>query len=68
MTVGKVATHLYLTLIVKELKTSVEQSRLVTTLYLIKQSISLFSVVFEGEACDVTQQRLVILVCGRRSG
>jgi hypothetical protein len=34
--VGKVAAHLCLTLIVKELKVSVEQGRMVTTLNLIK--------------------------------
>ena len=34
--VGKVATHLCLIVIVKELKISVEQSRVVTTLYIIK--------------------------------
>jgi hypothetical protein len=34
--VGKIATHLYLTLIAKELKISVEQSRVVTTLNIIK--------------------------------
>ena len=36
VTVGKVAAHLCLTLIVKELKISVEQGRVVTTLYRIK--------------------------------
>jgi hypothetical protein len=34
--VGKVATHLYLTLIVKKLKISVERGRVVTTLNVIK--------------------------------
>ena len=34
--VGKVAAHLCLTLIVKELKISVEQGRVVTTLNMIK--------------------------------
>ena len=34
--VGKVATHLCLTLIIKELKISVEQGRVVTTLNIIK--------------------------------
>ena len=37
MVVGKVAAHLCLTLINEELKFSVEQSRVVTTLNLIKQ-------------------------------
>ena len=36
MAVGKVATHLCLTLIIKELKISVEQDRVVTTLNMIK--------------------------------
>ena len=35
--VGKVAAHLCLTLIVKELKISVEQGRVVTTLNIIKR-------------------------------
>ena len=35
MVVGKVAAHLCLTLIIKELKFSVEQSRVVTTLKII---------------------------------
>jgi hypothetical protein len=34
--VGKVATHLCVTLIIKELRISVEQSRVVTTLNIIK--------------------------------
>ena len=34
--VGKVAAHLYLTLIIKELKISVEQDRVVTTLNTMK--------------------------------
>jgi hypothetical protein len=34
--VGKVATHLRLTLIIKELKISVDQDRVVTTLNIIK--------------------------------
>ena len=34
--VGKVAAHLCLTLIIKELKISVEQDRVVTTLNIIK--------------------------------
>ena len=34
--IGKVATHLCLTLIVKELKISVEHDRVVTTLNIIK--------------------------------
>ena len=34
--IGKVATHVYLTLIVKELKISVEHGRVVTTLNIIK--------------------------------
>ena len=38
--VGKVATHSCLTLIVKELKISVEQGRVVTTLNIIKHEIS----------------------------
>ena len=42
MVVGKVAVHLCLTLIIKELKFSVEQSRVVTTLILIKHYISYF--------------------------
>ena len=36
MVVGKVVAHLCLTLIIKELRFSVEQSRVVTTLNLIK--------------------------------
>ena len=36
MVVGKVAAHSCLTLIIKDLKFSVEQSRVVTTLSLIK--------------------------------
>ena len=35
MVVGKVVAHLFLTLIMKNLKLSVEQSRVVTTLNLI---------------------------------
>ena len=35
MAVGKVATHLCLTLIIKELKISVERDRMVTTLNII---------------------------------
>ena len=34
--VGKVATHLCLTLIVKKLKSNVEQGKVVTTLNIIK--------------------------------
>ena len=40
--VGKVATHLCLSLIVKELKISVEHGRVVTTLNIIKHKISYF--------------------------
>ena len=36
--VGKVAAHLCLTLIIKELKISIEQGRVVTTLNIIKHS------------------------------
>ena len=36
MAVGKLAVHLYLTLIIKELKISVEQDRVVTTLNIMK--------------------------------
>ena len=36
MTVGKVMVHLCLTLIIKELKISVEHDRVVTTLNIIK--------------------------------
>ena len=36
MTVGKVAAHLCLTLIIKESKFSVEHDRVVTTLIIIK--------------------------------
>ena len=36
VTIGKVAPHLCLTLIVKELKISVERGRVVTTLNIIK--------------------------------
>ena len=36
MTTEKIATHVYLTLIIKELKISVEQSNVVTTLNKIK--------------------------------
>jgi hypothetical protein len=39
VTVGKVTAHLCLTLIVKELKISVEHGRVVTTLNIIKQHI-----------------------------
>jgi hypothetical protein len=34
--VGKVADHLYLTLIIKEFKINVEQGKVVTTLNIIK--------------------------------
>ena len=34
--VGKVATHLFLTLVVKELKISVKHGRVVTTLNIIR--------------------------------
>jgi len=37
MVVGKVVAHLCLTLIIKELKFSVEHDMVVTTLYTIKQ-------------------------------
>ena len=40
--VGKVASHLCLTLIVKELKNSVEHGRIVTTLNIIKHQISYY--------------------------
>jgi hypothetical protein len=40
LAVGKVAAHLCLTLIIKELKISVEQDRVVTTLNIIKHQIS----------------------------
>ena len=40
MAIGKVAAHLCLTLIIKELKISVEQDRVVTTLNIIKHLIS----------------------------
>jgi hypothetical protein len=36
VTIGKVATHLCLKIIIKELKISVEQGRVVTTLNIIK--------------------------------
>ena len=36
MVVGKVAAHLHLTLIIKELRISVEHGRVVTTLNIIK--------------------------------
>ena len=36
MIVGKMAAHLCLTLIIKEMKISVEQDRVVTTLNIIK--------------------------------
>jgi hypothetical protein len=36
VTVGKVAVHLYLTQIIKELRISVEQDRVVTTVKIIK--------------------------------
>ena len=42
MAVGKVAVHLCLTLIIKELKISVEQDRVMTTLNIIKHQISYF--------------------------
>ena len=38
--VGKMAAHLCLTLIIKELKNNVEQDRVVTTLHIIKHEIS----------------------------
>jgi hypothetical protein len=38
--IGKVAAHLCLTLIIKELEISVEQDRVVKTLNIIKHSIS----------------------------
>ena len=44
--VGTVAAHLCLTLIVKELKTSVELARVVPRLNIIKTLHMLFSVVF----------------------
>jgi hypothetical protein len=37
---GKLTAHLCLTLIIKELKISVEQNRVVTTLNIIKHNIS----------------------------
>ena len=40
--IGKVATHLRLTLIVKELKMSVEHGKVVTSLNIIKHCISNF--------------------------
>jgi hypothetical protein len=40
VTIGKVAAHLCLTLIIKELRISVEQGRVVTTLNIIKHCIS----------------------------
>ena len=40
MVVGKVTAHLCLTLIIKELRISVEQDRVVTTLNIIKHQIS----------------------------
>ena len=40
VTIRKVAAHLCLTLIMKELKISVEQDRVVTTLNIIKHKIS----------------------------
>ena len=40
MVVGKVVAHLCLTLIIKELKISVEHDRVVTTLNIIKHLIS----------------------------
>ena len=40
MAVGKVATHLCLILIIKELKISGEQDRVVIKLYIIKHEIS----------------------------
>ena len=45
MAVGKGETHLRLTLIVKELKSSIEQSRVVTTLNMTKTLNILFRVV-----------------------
>ena len=36
MVVGKVVTHLFLTLIIEELKSSVEHDRVVTTLNITK--------------------------------
>ena len=42
MVVGKVAAHLCLTHIIKEVKHSVEQSKVVTTLNLIKHYISYY--------------------------
>jgi len=43
--IGKVVVHLCLTLIIKELKISVELDRVVTTLNLFKQLNNIFSVV-----------------------
>ena len=43
--VGKVAAHLCLTLIIKELKINVEQDRVVTTLNIIKTLNIIFIVV-----------------------
>jgi hypothetical protein len=40
--VGKVAAHLCLTIIVKELEIGIEHGRVVTTLNIIKQYISYF--------------------------
>ena len=45
MVVGKFPEHLILTLIIKKLKISVEQDRVVTTLNLFKQLNNIFSVV-----------------------
>jgi hypothetical protein len=38
--VGKVAVHFYLTLIIKELKTSIEHDRVITTLNIIFSVVS----------------------------
>jgi hypothetical protein len=48
LALGKVAAHLCLTLITKELKISVELDRVVTTLNIIKQLNIIFSVVKVG--------------------
>ena len=57
MAVGKVAAHLCLTLIVKQLNISVEQGRVVTTLNIIKLNI-IFSVMVRprGPLCALCGQ------------
>ena len=58
MVVGKVADNLCLTPIIKELKFSFEQSRVVTTLNLIKHKISYFVQLVADEPVEFENNRL----------